>query len=202
MPSAVGEECGRCLRRQPHFDATHAALRYEFPADRLILSLKYGARLPLASLLANLLARALRREEARQREEHPIGAGTGAGDTDIGIGLVIAMPLHRRRLAVRGFNQSVEIGRRLSRALALPFSADGALRQRDTPPQAGLPLKLRRANVRGAFACSPGLAGQSVAVVDDVMTSGATLDELARELKRAGAVRVENWVVARTWPRD
>lgn len=185
MPSASGEACGRCLKRAPHFDATHAVLRYGFPADRVILSLKYGANLPAAAYLAQLLAQSLR---------HAANARN--------VDLVLAMPLHRRRLAQRGFNQSVEIGRRVARELDLPFSHAAAVRVRDTPPQADLPLIRRRANVRGAFDCTQTLDGRSVAVIDDVMTSGATVDELAKVLKRAGAMRVENWVVARTWPRS
>ncbi|MBM3346959.1 MAG: ComF family protein [Betaproteobacteria bacterium] len=189
MPGNSGAECGRCLRRPPQFHATHAALRYAFPADRLILSLKYGARLPVAALLADLLAGHL----ATSRQQAKPSAD---------IDLVMPMPLHPRRLATRGFNPAAEIGRRVAGALALPFARDLALRVRDTPAQADLPLRMRRTNVRGAFACRPQLAGRSVAVVDDVMTSGTTLDELARALKGAGARHVECWVVARTWPRD
>ena len=186
MPSAPGQECGRCLKRMPHYDRTHAALRYQYPADRVILALKYRAKLPVAAYLARRLADSL-----RPGMRHHAA-----------IDVVIPMPLHHARLAMRGYNQSVEIGRRVARELALPFACRTALCLRDTPPQANLPLKQRRANVRGAFSCSPALAGMSIAVVDDVMTSGATLDELAGVLKRAGAVRVENWVVARTWPRE
>ena len=218
MPCATGGECGRCLRRPPHFDATRAAMRYAFPADRLVLSLKYGARLPIAALLADLLAAHL---AAGRPPPDPRGADVcdrhAANEScdmcetsprtaphpgiDAGFDMVIPMPLHPRRLATRGFNPAVEIGRRVARTLALPFAHNLAQRVRDTPAQADLPLRSRRANVRGAFACSPRLAGCSIAIVDDVMTSGATLDELARALKAAGACRVENWVVARTWPR-
>jgi predicted amidophosphoribosyltransferase len=212
MPGRSDGECGRCLRRPPYFDATHSAMRYAFPADRLVLSLKYGATLPIAALLADLLAAHL--AEARPLPE-PRGAepryphvarqprprSVPHSGIDAGIDMVMPMPLHPRRLATRGFNPAVEIGRRVARTLALPFAHDLAQRVRDTPAQADLPLRSRRANVRGAFACSPRLAGCSIAIVDDVMTSGATLDELARALKVAGACRVENWVVARTWPR-
>ena len=112
------------------------------------------------------------------------------------------MPLHPRRLAQRGFNQSVEIGRLVAQSRGLPFSTGIVERVRDTQPQADLPLRRRSANVRRAFACLQEVAGKRIAVVDDVMTSGATLDEVARTLKRAGASHVENWVLARTWPHD
>jgi len=184
MPSPAGETCGACLKRPPHFDATHAALRYAFPADRLIQSLKYNARLPVAVLLAELLL------------EHRRTAATPLPDA------FIPMPLHPARLATRGYNQAVEITRHIARALQRPMLATAAVRLRDTPPQAGLPLGRRRSNLRGAFACPENLAGLSVAVIDDVMTTGASLDELARILKRAGAARVENWVAARTWLED
>lgn len=186
MPSTCRQICGRCIKRTPNYDATHAALLYEFPADRLILALKHRNRLPMAGFLARKLAAAV----------------ASKAESGIRIDLVIPMPLHRQRLTLRGFNQSVEIGRRVAHQLALAFSAETAQRLRNTPSQAELPLARRRANVRGAFACSASLSGKSVAVVDDVMTSGATLDALAGALKRAGAVHVENWVVARTWPRE
>ena len=189
MPAASGEVCGACLRRPPHFDATLAALRYDFPADRLVLALKFGARLPIASLLADLLLHRVQSNPMRN---------TGHSGTLLPE-LLIPMPLHRTRLAARGFNQAIEISRHLARQLHRPIVAGGVWRRRDTPPQSELPLPKRRANVRGAFECSMDLSGRAVAVVDDVMTTGATLDELARILKRAGASRVENWVVARTW---
>jgi predicted amidophosphoribosyltransferase len=111
------------------------------------------------------------------------------------------MPLGHARLAERGFNQALEIARRVARRSAVPLAIGLARRVRDTAPQTGLPHDARAANVRGAFECDAAVDGRAIAVVDDVMTTGATLDELARTLKRAGAARVENWVVARTWPR-
>lgn len=184
MPSPAGETCGTCLKRPPHFDVTHAALRYAFPADRLIQSLKYNARLPVAVLLAELLLE-------RQRK-----TGTPLPDA------FIPMPLHPARLATRGYNQAVEIARHVARTLQRPMLTTTAVRLRNTPPQADLPLERRRANLRGAFACDDengDIAGLSVAIIDDVMTTGASLNELARVLRSAGAARVENWVAARTW---
>ncbi len=108
------------------------------------------------------------------------------------------MPLHAQRLAGRGYNQSVEIARALSRSVGKPLAIRACERVRDTPAQAELPPDARTRNVRDAFACPISLAGQRVALVDDVMTTGATLDALARAVKRAGALSVENWVVART----
>ena len=175
MPGPRGAVCGACLGRAPHFDATVAAWRYAYPVDRLGQGLKFHGRLALSALFADAIA-----------------ARVGGAD------MVIPMPLHRRRLAARGFNQAAEIARRLAGIKRMAFVLQGARRIRDTLPQADLPPGARLRNVRDAFACDLDLSGAHVAVVDDVMTTGATLDELARALKRAGAARVENWVVART----
>jgi len=107
---------------------------------------------------------------------------------------VVPVPLSKARLRERGYNQAVEIARHLRGRLAI----DSCSRERDAPPQAGLDREARRRNVRGAFRCNRSFAGERVAVVDDVMTTGATLDALARALKDAGAASVVNWVVCRT----
>lgn len=178
-PTTKPEVCGQCLRRTPHFDATIAALEYAAPVDRMVQSLKYTANLPLALVFAQLL-----------RERLPPSTGPR---------IMVAMPLHPGRLRQRGFNQALEIARHIAaREADIGLLVDGVHRIRDTPAQAGLHVEQRRANIRRAFACDIDLAGRTVAIVDDVMTTGATLDELARTLKRRGAARVENWVVART----
>jgi len=172
--------CGRCLAEPPRFDATVAALAYAFPADVLIQALKFRGELALAPLFAALLS-------------DRIAQG---GPVD----LVLPVPLAPRRLRERGYNQSVEIARRLrGRAPLELFLCE---RGRDTAAQAELPWAERRRNVRGAFRCSAAIPGGTVAVVDDVMTTGATLDEMAAVLKQAGARRVVNWVVARTYVED
>jgi ComF family protein len=177
-PSPGGAVCGRCLAAPPSYDATVAAWRYAFPVDRLVLALKYGGRLALA---------------------RAFGAALAARVADVRVDLAMPMPLAPPRLRSRGFNQAMEIARERSRATGCAVEPQGAVRVRDTPPQGDLPPDARAANVRGAFACVRAVAGLSIAVVDDVMTTGASLDELAATLKRAGATRVENWVVARAW---
>ncbi len=171
-----GMTCGACVSAPPQFDATFAAFRYDFPADKLIQALKYHRRLATADFLATAM----------------LAGRRPAGD------MIVPLPLFPARLAERGFNQSVEIGRPLARSLGLPLELDGCIRSRNTTPQASLPWKERRKNVRHAFECNIDLTGKSVIVVDDVMTTGATLDEFARTLKAHGAVRVSNWVAVRT----
>lgn len=175
-PTTHGERCGACLKEAPHFASTVALFRYDFPADRLIQALKYAHQLAVAAWLGELLSRRL--------SEHPCD-------------LLLPLPLHPERLRQRGFNQSVEIARPLARALHLPLTLDTLSRIRATPPQAELTLKERARNVRGAFECSQDLNGRSVLLIDDVMTSGATLNECARVLKLHGASRVDVAVAAR-----
>jgi ComF family protein len=175
LDSPRGEMCGRCLADPPRYDATVAALAYEFPADALVHALKFRGELALARLLGNILLPRI---------------------DPLSVDMVLPVPLSAQRLRSRGYNQAVEIARALA-----PAKLDPGLcaRSRDTPAQMDLPDTERRRNVRGAFRCTRALAGESVAVVDDVMTTGATLNELASVLKAAGAARVVNWVVARTF---
>lgn len=177
LPSPGGRVCGRCLAAPPAFDATLACFAYAYPVDRLVQALKYGHRLPLARWFAERLI-----------ERLPPGL---AADR------VVAMPLHRSRLAERGFNQSLEIARHVARLSGIAPDPGAIRRVLHTAPQVDLPLDARARNVRGAFHCPAPLPGRALLVIDDVMTSGATLDELARTLKAAGAARVVNLVVAR-----
>ena len=176
LPTPGASICGACLKRTPHFDATQAVFRYEFPVDRLIQSLKYAHRLASADFFGKALAQIA----APCRPD-----------------LIVPVPLSAARLAQRGFNQALEIVRPLARALGAPLEISGIQRQRDTAPQASLPWKERVKNIRHAFDCTIDLRGKTVLLVDDVMTTGATLDELARTLKEHGAARVETWVLAR-----
>jgi ComF family protein len=171
--------CGRCLAQPPHYDATVAALAYSFPADILVHALKFRGELALAALLGRLLAQRLSPREP--------------------VDLVVPVPLSARRLRERGYNQAMEIARHAAPP-GVRLDAHLCQRSRDTPAQVGLALEERARNVRGAFRCERALGGATVAVVDDVMTTGATLNEVAATLKRAGAARVVNWVVARTAP--
>ncbi len=181
LPSPDGQVCGACLRHPPAWQRTRAALLYDFPVDSLIGALKYRGDLSLAPLLADCLA----------------------GNVEAGaVEVLLPLPLHPARLRARGFNQAAELARPLARRLGLPLLHSAAQRVRDTPPQAGLDRVARLKNLRGAFAVvqQEQVCGRRVAVLDDVMTSGATLGELARALKQAGALEVECWVIARALP--
>jgi ComF family protein len=173
LESPGGVVCGRCLAEAPRYDATVAALAYRFPADALVHALKFRGELALAPFLGSLVLEKIDPNSAD---------------------CVVPVPLSAARLRERGYNQAVEIGRHLRGRLEL----DACERGRDAPPQAGLDREARRRNVRRAFRCRRSFAGARVAVVDDVMTTGATLDALAAALKEAGAASVVNWVVCRT----
>jgi ComF family protein len=170
--------CGACLKHPPAFDRTHAALAYAFPLDRMIPRLKYHGRLAIAPALGECLAQAVEHAPRPDR--------------------LIAMPLHAKRIRERGFNHATEIARVVARRLDLPLDFESCQRIRDTPPQMGLQHDARRRNLRGAFACPGDVKGQRITLIDDVMTTGTSLDELAATLKRAGAREVSCWVVART----
>ncbi len=180
LPTPEGAVCGRCLKKRPQFDRTVAAFAYGFPLDKLVQALKFREQLHLAVLLAESLAARI-----------PAGADC-----------IVPMPLHPARLRQRGHNQSVEIARRIGAKFDIPVLSRACLRVRDTPPQSALTWKERGKNMRKAFLCTEILSGKHVAMVDDVMTSGASLNELAIALRRAGASEVSAWVVARALPRS
>ena len=173
LASPSGALCGRCLAQPPHYDAPVAALAYAFPADALVQALKFRGELALAPFLGKLILEKI----SGQRCD-----------------CIVPVPLSDARLRERGYNQSVEIARHLGGKLEI----DACARERDAPPQAGLDREARRRNVRGAVRGRRSFAGEHVAVVDDVMTTGATLDALAAALKDAGAASVVNWVACRT----
>jgi len=179
-----GETCGNCLREPPAFDAVVTALDYRFPADRLVGRFKFSADLAVGAYLGDALA------DAAMRAERP--------------DLVVASPASPARLRERGFSPSLVLARRVSRRLDLAIDARAVRKLRDTPPQAGLGRAARRRNVADAFAVARRLDGLHVAVVDDVLTTGATLAAVAAALRAAGAARVSGWVAARTPepPRD
>lgn len=191
--AASATVCGACLSDPPAFDATIVAADYQAPVDQLVLGLKFGARLALAPLCGALLRDAVLSSKATPNFAHSLPT------------CLIPVPLSPHRLQQRGFNQSLEIARPLARHLGVPVLARSMERVRDTRPQSALPVNARRQNMRDAFIVRTEsvalVAGRHVGVVDDVMTTGETLQELATTLKRFGATRVTNLVFARTLPR-
>ena len=182
LPTLDGLMCGRCVKKPPAFDDSVAVFDYGFPVDVLIQQFKYSQQLALGPWLAERLSVRL--------------SGMTSPEA------ALAMPLSRARLRERGFNQSLEIAKPLCRTLGLALLPHACERIRDTESQTTLPWKERAKNVRGAFACRENLAGKHIAIIDDVMTSGASVNELAKTLKKSGAARVSAWVIARTRPES
>ncbi|WP_235835309.1 ComF family protein [Piscinibacter terrae] len=176
--------CGDCLVTPPAQDSAIAAVDYAAPWDRLVTQLKFNEALDLSASLASLLLHAWRQ------------AGSAPPD------LVLPVPLSAQRLRERGFNQSWELARRLAPATGSRADASLLLRIRDTVHQTAFPIDKRASNVKGAFLVEPRRAaevrGKTIAIVDDVMTTGATVGEIARTLRQAGAAQVHAWVLART----
>ena len=181
--ASAGIICGRCLNNPPDFDATHAVFLYQFPIDAMMQRYKYGNMLNLGDAFGEFLAEKVNVEVYLKN-----------------IDLVIPMPMHPQRLKQRGFNQALEIAKVLTKNCKEKLDYKSVQRQTLTPPQASLPLKARVKNIKGAFKVNTNFTGKRIAIIDDVMTTGASLNELAKTLKKAGAEHVECWVVARTLP--
>ena len=173
--------CGRCQRHPPSFEATTALFHYRPPIDYLVKRMKFAGELTLVPALASLLAARLRTRAAALPE------------------LLIPVPLHRTRLRERGFNQATELARRLGRELNIKTGLHCCQRHRNTQPQSLLSPTARRINLRNAFSLHNTPPARHVAIVDDVMTTGHTCNELARVLKQSVVEQVEVWVIARAW---
>lgn len=173
LQATDAEICGACLAKPPRLGRMRAAVAYGDISRAIAIRLKHGRKVALARTMARYMA--------------PLVAER-SGDT-----LLVPVPLHRRRLWRRGFNQSAIVARELSRRLHLPFAVDALKRVKPTPPLKGLNMFQRRRTVSGAFRANPKarLRGRTIILVDDVLTTGSTADACARALKRAGAARVE-----------
>jgi ComF family protein len=172
--------CGSCAGAPPPFDAAWSAFRYASPIDKAVQGLKYHAGFRSAHWLGREMALVL----ARRAEPLPE--------------LLLPVPLHARRLRQRGYNQALELARGIGRTLRMPVEASGARRTRATADQIGKSAAERRRNVKGAFAVDEArVRGRHLALIDDVMTTGSTVAELARVCRKAGAAHIEVWTVAR-----
>jgi len=175
--------CGDCLETPPSFDAAWAGFVYQPPFDHLVQRLKFAQRLSCARALAPRWVESMRIRRSQVNEPLPQ--------------VLLPVPLHRSRLRQRGFNQALELARELKSEFNIPIRADAMRRTRATTPQPGLDIDQRKRNVRGAFEVVAQDLPACVALIDDVMTTGATLSEASKVLKRAGVQRVELWVLAR-----
>jgi ComF family protein len=171
--------CGACLRRKPYFHQSHCAFRYAYPVDELVRALKYQDAVVHGRVLGRLLAQSL-----------------AAKRTDPWPACVVPVPLAEERFRKRGFNQAIELGLAVEQQLCIPLRTDLVLRNRPTLEQVALSRKERRKNVRGAFSVCGQLPAAHVAILDDVVTTGSTANEVARMLRRAGAMRIEVWAIA------
>lgn len=182
LPTA-GVVCGQCQKVPPQYDQVIAPLIYDGNIRDLIIGLKFNGRLTNATVLASLFLELANKRLANNRPD-----------------LLLPVPLHSRRIASRGFNQSAEIARYLSDSLGIPVDTSLLRRTRQTNQQAELSRPERLANVKGAFEAYSAIhpTPKHVAVVDDVMTSGHTINELARVILSTGVEKIDVWVMART----
>ena len=175
--------CAQCRALDLPYSRCVAPWAYEFPVTQLVQALKYQGALAHARVFGTRMAM------------HALDEANGPWRATA---LLVPMPLHTSRLVERGFNQSHEIARVVSRLLDLPLAAAGLRRIRSTAPQVGLSRRERAGNLSGAFAADPGLvAGQHVVLLDDVVTTGSTVIEAASTLRAAGAASIAVWAVAR-----
>lgn len=172
--------CGICLKHEPPFAAAWAPYRYAYPLDQLVTRFKFGRDLAAGRVLQELWM-------AAAKDTPPVLPA-----------LLVAIPLHTSRLRERGYNQALELAKPLAAMLGLPLAHDLLIRHRATQAQTGLDLKTRSRNVKDAFVVNLNIdLPEHVVLLDDVMTTGATLRECARTLRRAGVARVDVWALAR-----
>lgn len=176
--SAATSRCVRCIRLNPAFDKTCAPFLHQGAPRYLITSLKFSANYKNARLLGTLLGNHLQKNAERPD-------------------LILPVPLYKSRYRERGFNQSIEIARTVARQLKLPLDVNSCIRHRDTPHQTSLTAKERRHNMENAFSIVKPISVQHIAIIDDVMTTGSTVNALAMILKKSGIKRVDIWVCAR-----
>ena len=170
--------CLKCLESPPAFDETFAPFIHHTTIRYLIINLKFNKHYPSARLLGNLMS-----EHLQKTAERP--------------DCIIPVPLHKKRYRERGYNQSIEIATIIAKRLALQLDVQSCYRLKDTTHQVGLSAEQRRENIKDAFGVHSSFNASHVAIVDDVMTTGSTLNELAQALKKAGCQRIQLWVCAK-----
>lgn len=183
LPPGIGNAavCGRCQKKPPHYDQAFSVFSYQQPVIWLIQQMKFNGKLVHARLLGELLA------------ECECVASMSVNESVC----ILPVPLFKKRLSQRGFNQSIELARALSKKTGWPMELNKVVRVRETSAQTGLDAKARRKNIRGAFAVVEALAHKHVVLIDDVVTTGSTVNELARVLKKAGVEKITVLSLAR-----
>jgi ComF family protein len=171
--------CGKCIASPPAFTRCIAPLRYEFPINKLINGFKHHGQFSRGTVLAELLLCELTSQKILPK-------------------LILPVPLHWRRQFTRGFNQAQWLAQYLGRRLNIATNTRLISRQKHTAAQQGLPRKQRLRNLKGAFRLNHNIEGKNIALVDDVVTTGSTIEELSQLLRKAGAEKVEIWCLART----
>jgi ComF family protein len=174
--------CGACLKRPPPYDAAHALFSYQTPITKLIMELKFQDALLNAKILGERMAEAIQHNWYLKK---PLPS------------IIIPMPLHKKRLQERGFNQSLEIARPIAKHLKIPLDTTSCQRIKATAAQAMLPAKKRKHNIQNAFTVTGDLRGRHIALLDDVSTTGFSMTELAKTCKKAGASQIDVWFCAR-----
>ena len=187
LPLAEADRlCDQCLHSPPAFSQVIAPFLYRFPLDSVIPAFKYQHKLTYGRLMARLLLQAVEHHYREQDQALP--------------DLLLPLPLHRARQAQRGYNQALELARPIARQLAIPLDRRNLLRRRATTSQQGLNAEQRRHNLQDAFICRypEQLHGKHLVLLDDVLTTGTTVNEASRTLLGAGAASVSVWCIART----
>lgn len=188
MPLNVdAKRCGACLKQKPNYHHTAIPWRYEFPVAALIRAYKHQGQSSYGRLLSDLLAEFLKQHYANQH-----GADCRWPQA------LLPVPLHRNRERQRGFNQAAEIAGHLAQQLNLPLLDELIIRQRDTASQQGLNRKQRKQNLKHAFHAIQATGFRRIAIVDDVVTTGATADAVAERLQQLGVSDIHVWAFART----
>ena len=180
LPMAHESLCGHCQRCPPVFDSVIAPLCYQDPIDQMLCALKYHQQLSFARTAAGLITDTVR-ESGEPRPD-----------------LLVGVPMTHRAVRKRGLNQAVFLARLIGRQLGIPAKSTLIKKLRETDRQSTLNASKRQRNLKGAFHCKGSLEDKHIALVDDILTTGATANEISKVLKVAGANRVDIWVCART----
>jgi len=179
--------CGRCIKKLPAFDYAYSPLHYEDDVIRLMRQFKFREKITFSRTLGEIMLDCWKVKEMKSDD-------IGAPDK---LDYLLPVPLHKSRMRQRGFNQSIELARVIAKKLNIPIEYDAVSRVRSTSSQTGLNVLQRRKNIKGAFKVAQKISAKHVLIIDDVMTTGSTVNELASILKKAGVEQVGVLCLAR-----